>query len=122
MTQIINLDDEFLDGLFTQNDQGVASLLEKVINLFLKAQATEQLQAEPYERSENRRDQRNGTYPHQLTPRVGTLTLRVPRFRHGTFSTDLFARYQRSEQALVLAMMEMVINGVSTRKISQITE
>ena len=123
MTQIkLNVDDEILHGLFTQNDQGVANLLEKVINLVLKAQATEQLQAEPYERSENRRDQRNGTYPHQLTTRVGTLTFRVPRFRHGSFSTDLFARYQRSEQALVLAMMEMVVNGVSTRKISQITE
>lgn len=123
MTQIkLNVDDEVLHGLFTQNDHGVATLLEKVINLVLKAQATEQLQAEPYERSEERRDQRNGTYPHQLTTRVGTLTLRVPRFRHGSFSTDLFARYQRSEQALVLAMMEMVVNGVSTRKVSQITE
>jgi putative transposase len=57
-----------------------------------------------------------------LTTRVGTLTLHVPRFRNGTFSTDLFARYQRSEQALVLALMEMVVNGVSTRKVTQITE
>ncbi|WP_042120962.1 IS256 family transposase, partial [Paenibacillus senegalensis] len=50
------------------------------------------------------------------------LTLRVPRMRDGKFSTDLFARYQRSEQALVLALMEMVVNGVSTRKVKQITE
>ena len=48
--------------------------------------------------------------------------MRVPRHRNGHFSTELFARYQRSEQALVLAMMEMVINGVSTRKVEQITE
>jgi transposase-like protein len=46
----------------------------------------------------------------------------VPRLRNGEFSTDLFQRYQRSEQALVLAMMEMVIQGVSTRKVSAITE
>ncbi|MGI6577713.1 MAG: transposase [Eubacteriales bacterium] len=58
----------------------------------------------------------------QMTTRVGTLTLRVPRHRNGQFSTELFARYQRSEQALVLAMMEMVINGVSTRKVELITE
>jgi putative transposase len=42
--------------------------------------------------------------------------------RDGKFSTEMFARYQRSEQALVLAMMEMVINGVSTRKVTLITE
>jgi putative transposase len=57
-----------------------------------------------------------------MTTRVGTLTLRVPRHRNGKFSTELFARYQRSEQALLLAMMEMVVNGVSTRKIENITE
>jgi transposase-like protein len=80
------------------------------------------LKAEPYERTEDRQGYRNGTYPHQLTTRVGTLTLRVPRIRGGKFSTELFARYQRSEQALVLALMEMVVGGVSTRKVAQITE
>jgi len=53
---------------------------------------------------------------------VGTLTLRIPLLHEGQLSTELFARYQRSEQALVLALMEMVIHGVSTRKISAITE
>ncbi|WP_397351481.1 transposase [Paenibacillus larvae] len=46
----------------------------------------------------------------------------VPRIRGGKFTTELFSRYQRSEQALILAMMEMVVNGVSTRKVSQVTE
>ena len=50
------------------------------------------------------------------------MNLRIPRLRNGKFSTEMFARYQRSEQALVLAMMEMVINGVSTRKVTLITE
>ncbi|EJY54500.1 transposase mutator type [Alicyclobacillus hesperidum URH17-3-68] len=97
-------------------------LLEKVLNQVLNAQASEQLQAEPYERSEDRQGYRNGTRPHPLTTRVGTLTLRVPRLRNGNFSTELFARYQRSEQALLLALVEMVIQGVSTRKIAAITE
>jgi len=92
------------------------------LNQVLQAQATEQLRADPYERTEERQGYRNGTYPHQLTTRVGTITLRVPRIRGGKFSTELFARYQRSEQALVLALMEMVVNGVSTRKVAQITE
>src|SRR5690606_26865279 len=103
-------------------DPGVAKLLESVLNQILKAQVTEQLGAEPYERTEDRKGYRNGDYPRQLTTRVGTLTLRVPRIRGGKFSTELFARYQRSEQALVLALMEMVVSGVSTRKVAQITE
>ena len=57
-----------------------------------------------------------------ITTRVGTIELQVPRLRDGKFSTTLFRQYQRSEQALVLAMMEMVVNGVSTRKVSSITE
>jgi len=51
-----------------------------------------------------------------------TLTLQIPRHRNGKFSTELFTRYQRSEQALVLAMIEMVINSVFTRKVEQITQ
>jgi len=113
-----------LHQLFLSNnkDSGIAALMESVLNQILQAQATEQLQAEPYERTVERKGYRNGSYPHQLTTRVGTITLRVPRFRNGQFSTEMFGRYQRSEQALVLALMEMVVNGVSTRKISQITE
>lgn len=122
MTQYqITLNDDLLHGLF-QGDAGVARLLEAVFNQILQTQVTEQLQAAPYERSEQRQGYRNGTYPHTLTTRVGRLTLRVPRIRGGSFSTDLFLRYQRSEQALVLALLEMVIQGVSTRKIAQITE
>lgn len=80
------------------------------------------MQAEPYERAEERQGYRNGIRRHPLTTRVGTLTLRVTRLRNGRFSTEWFARYQRSEQALLLAMVEMVIQGVSTRKITTITE
>jgi len=70
-----------------------------------------------------RRGRGTGRYrTRQLYSRVGPLTLRVPQFRDGTFSTEIFQRYQRSEQALVLALMEMVVNGVSTRKVSKITE
>lgn len=117
----INLNDEILHGLF-QRDEAVARLIEQVLNQVLQAQVTEQLKAAPYERTEERQGYRNGTLPHTLTTRVGTLTLRVPRLRNGQFSTDLFMRYQRSEQALVLALMEMVVNGVSTRKVAKITE
>jgi transposase-like protein len=57
-----------------------------------------------------------------LHTRVGTLTLRVPQDRDGPFSTQLFARYQRSEKALVLTLMEMYVEGISTRKVAEVTE
>ena len=125
MTQYqINLDAKLLHQLFlgTANDSSMAPLLESVLNQVLQAQVKDQLSAEKYERTEERQGYRNGTYPHTLTTRVGSLVLRVPRIRNGEFSTELFARYQRSEQALVLALMEKVVNGVSTRKVTQITE
>jgi putative transposase len=117
----MTIDGETLQGLF-QGDTGLAKLLEQVLNQVLEAQVSEQLGAERYERSEERRGYRNGMRPRKLTTRVGQLTLRVPQVREGQFSPELFARYQRSEQALVLALMEMVVNGVSTRKVTAITE
>ncbi|MWY67226.1 transposase, partial [Francisella tularensis] len=110
----INLNSEILHDLLTK-DEGMAKLLEQVLNQVLQAQVEEQLGAARYERNEERKGYRNGFYNRQLTTRVGRLTLRVPRTRNGEFSTELFQRYQRSEQALVLALMEMVVKGVSTR-------
>jgi transposase-like protein len=124
MAQVhLTLEDEIVKGLLTGNrDEAMAKLLESVLNTVLKAQATEQLSAEPYERNDDRASYRNGYRPRPLTTRIGTLTLRVPKFRDGTFSTELFQAYQRSERALVTCLMEMVIQGVSTRKVSEITE
>src|SRR5258708_5016581 len=117
----ISIDGETVHGLF-QGDSGLARLVEQVLNQVLEAQVSEQLGAERYERTEERQGYRNGYKPRQLTTRVGRLTLRVPQVREGVFSTELFARYQRSEQALILTLMEMVVNGVSTRKVTRITE
>jgi transposase-like protein len=125
MTQInVTLDSDILHGLFTSNgkDETFSKLLECILNQVLNAQAAEQVGAERYERSENRNGYRNGFRMRSITTRVGTLELQLPRLRDGKFSTALFHRYQRSEQALVLAMIEMVVNGVSTRKVSAITE
>ena len=119
----ITLDEETLKELMLGNrDQAVRKLLEEVFNALLKAEATEQLGAHQYERTEDRLTYRNGYRTRSFTTRVGTLTLHVPKFRDGTFSTELFRSYERSEQALLLSLMEMVIQGVSTRKVAQITE
>lgn len=122
MTQYqVTVNDQTLQRLFSGDSQ-LAQLLESILNQVLEAQVSEHLRAERYERTEERQGYRNGYKPHQLTTRVGTLTLRVPQVREGGFSTELFARYQRSEQALVLTLMEMVVNGVSSRKVARVTE
>jgi putative transposase len=70
----------------------------------------------PCERSEGRLGYRAGYYSRSLITRIGKLELRVPRDREGRFSTELFERYQRSEKALVSALAQMYVQGVSTRK------
>ena len=97
-------------------------IVERVVQQFLEAEMTEHIGAAPYERVEGRTGHRNGYKPRMLRTRVGTLNLYVPQDREGTFSTKLFSRYQRNEKALVLALMEMYVEGVSTRKVKDITE
>jgi putative transposase len=109
-------------SILTDDPDFLRLIVERVIQDVLDAEMTAHLHAEPYERSTERRGYRNGYRPRQLNTRVGTLTLQVPQDRDGTFSTQLFARYQRNEKALVLALMEMYIEGVSTRKVREITE
>jgi transposase-like protein len=99
----------------------MAALLEPILNQLLQAEMSEHLRVEPGERTDQRRGWRNGSYERRLTTRVGTLTLEVPRDRDGTFQTTLFERYQRSEKALVLVLMQMVVQGVSTRRVKRIT-
>jgi putative transposase len=88
----------------------------------LEAEMTEHIGAAPYERTEDRKGQRNGYKPRTLRTRVGTLNLAVPQDREGAFSTRLFARYQRNEKALCLALMQMYVEGVFTRKVKEVTE
>jgi transposase-like protein len=80
------------------------------------------ISAEPYERSGDRQGQRNGSYSRNLRTRIGTIELNVPRDREGKFSPTLFEGYQRSEKAFSLALIEMVIQGVSTRKVATVVE
>ena len=65
---------------------------------------------------------RSGYYGRTLVTRVGKLELRVPQDRQGRFRTDIFECYERSEKALVGALTEMYVQGVSTRKVKAVTE
>ncbi|MCS3953313.1 IS256 family transposase [Salinibacter ruber] len=121
MTQIeVSFDAETLRKVLL-GDKGAEVLLEKVMNEVLQAEMTEHLGAEPGEHTDDRRGYRNGSYERELTTRIGSLKLEVPRDRDGTFQTKLFERYQRSEKALVTTLMQMVLQGVSTRRVKKIT-
>lgn len=97
-------------------------LVQSVVQQVLEAEMTEALGAEKSERTEGRQGYRSGYYRRTLISRVGKLELRVPQDRQGRFSTEVFERYQRSEKALVCALMEMYVAGVSTRKVKAVAE
>jgi transposase-like protein len=116
------LDEELVQGALLDDPGFLRGIVEGVLQHLLEAEITEHIGAAPYERTDARTGHRNGHKPRKLKSRVGTLELLVPQDREGTFSTSLFARYQRNEKALTLALMEMYLEGVSTRKVREVTE
>ena len=119
----ITLNQEEIQALLL-DDRGEAfkKILQTSLNKILQVESAEQLKAAPYERSEERTDCRNGSRDRDLNTRVGRITLHVPRHRNVPFKTLVFDNYSRSEAALVAGMAEMVVNGVSTRKVSRVME
>jgi transposase-like protein len=114
--------DEILYLLSCDRDEAFRKIFEDAINSILLAESREQLQAAPYERSDQRTDSRNGFRERELKTRLGKLNLTVPRHRNQPFKTMVFENYARCEAALVATMAEMVVNGVSTRKVSNVME
>jgi len=114
--------EEILLLLEKNSGDAFRTLLQESLNSVLKAESAEQLQAAPYERNDDRTDSRNGFRDRDLVTRIGTITLHVPRHRTKPFKTHVFENYSRSEAALIASMSEMVVNGVSTRKVSRVVE
>ena len=111
-----------IKAMMAGDDDFLRPIVRTVIQEFLEAEMTEAIGAQKGERVEGRSGYRSGYYPRSLITRVGKLELRVPQDRSGRFSTEIFERYQRSEKALVAALTEMYIQGVSTRKVKAISE
>ena len=114
--------DEVKQVLMGDHEESFRFLLERILNEIMKAESEEQLGAAKHERTEERQDYRNGTRERSLTTRIGTLTLEVPRHRNEPFHTMVFDNYQRSEASLIATMVQMVVVGVSTRKVSRVVE
>jgi putative transposase len=119
-----NLDMDLLkESVMNSNiDAVLRSAIVLILNELMEKERDEFLHVAAYERSSERQDYRNGYYERELTMSIGKLKLKVPRTRNGEFSTSVFEKYARWDQALVISMIEMVINGVSTRKVTHIVE
>ena len=124
MAQVnLTLNEQEILQVFTGERNDVLKfLLERILNEILKAESEEQLGAAKHERSETRVDYRNGTRERELTTRIGKITLQVPRHRTEPIHTMIFDSYSRSEASLIATMIQMVIAGVSTRKVSKVIE
>ena len=103
-------------ALLAGDAEFLRALMRTALEEVLEVEMTEALGAEKSERTTGRLGYRSGYYGRTLVTRIGKLELRVPQDRGGRFSTELFERYQRSERALVAALAEMYVPGVSTRK------
>lgn len=111
-----------LKEVLAEQEDLLRGLIRQVVQQVLEGEMEEALGAEKGQRTENRLGYRSGYYNRTLVTRVGKLELRVPQDRQGRFRTEVFERYQRSEKALVAALAEMYVQGVSTRKVKTITE
>jgi len=102
--------------------ESVPELIRALINQAMQAERGKYLQAEQYERTEERKGHANGYKPKTVRTRVGEITFAVPQVREGGFYPSALEKGLRSERALVIALAEMYVQGVSTRKVKAITE
>lgn len=125
MTQInftLNIEDiQKLINAEVKNDMR-RNILTKVFNELMGKERDEYLENTAYQSAPNRSAYRNGYYERDYTTKIRTLSLRVPRTRDGKFSAEVFEKYQRNEKTLLTTMLEMYIQWISTRKVSNVIE
>ena len=118
-----NYSDDLLSDLINyQGENLIGEIVRLGIQNLMELERDEHIGVGNYERGEERRSQRNGFKSRTLYTRVGTMVLQVPQARDGAFYPSILERYQRSEKALVLALAEAYLQGVSTRKMKMVTE
>lgn len=117
-----NTMDQAIELLSEHGFDGMAHAMQLLLNECMTIERQEFLGVGPYQRSEERNGQANGFKPKQVKTRIGQLALRVPQVRGAKFYPSALEKGSRSEKALRLALAEMYVQGVSTAKVSKITE
>src|SRR5947209_13653863 len=118
----ITVDEAEVKNVLMGQKDFLVPMVQEAVQTILEVEMEECLQAGKHVRSVERLGYRSGYYRRRLITRVGTMVLRVPQDRGGHFSTQVFEQYQRTEKALVGALAQMYVQGVSTRKVAAITE
>jgi putative transposase len=111
-----------LEQIADQGFEFLPELIRILVNAAMQAERQKYLAVGPYERSENRQGHANGYKPKTVQTRVGEVTFAVPQVREGGFYPEALEKGLRSERALTLALAEMYVQGVSTRKVTAIVE
>src|ERR1700682_63895 len=119
LSNVIRIDD---DRVREHLGHIVRGTVEETLNAMLEAEADRLCNAERYERTAARRDQRSGSYDRKLQTKAGAVTLKVPKLRVQTFETAIIERYRRRESSGEEALIEMYLAGVSVRRVEDITE
>ena len=113
---------ELLEQVAEQGLDFLPELIRVVVNTAMETERQQHLGVDPYERSAERRGHANGFKPKTVTTRIAPITFDVPQVREGGFYPQALEKGLRSERALMLALAEMYVQGVSTRKVAAITE
>jgi transposase-like protein len=113
---------ELLEQVQEQGMDVLPELIRVIINTAMQVERTEYLKAAPYQHNPERNGHANGFKPKTMRTRVGEITFAIPQVREGGFYPQALERGLRSERALTLALAEMYVQGVSTRKVKAITE
>lgn len=113
---------ELLERVSQQGFDILPELIRLVVNAAMQAERQQYLKAAPYQHTEERRGHANGYKPKTVHTRVGSITFSIPQVREGGFYPEALEKGLRSERALVLALAEMYVQGVSTRKVKAVTE
>jgi putative transposase len=113
---------ELLEQVQEQGLDVLPELIRVIINTAMQAERTEHLKAAPYQHNPERTGHANGFKPKTMRTRVGEIAFAIPQVREGGFYPQALERGLRSERALTLALAEMYVQGVSTRKVKAITE
>lgn len=114
--------DELMQLIAEQGLDAMPELIRIIVNAAMQAERQQYLRAAPYERTSERRGYANGYKPKTVTTRVGEVEFAIPQVRDSSFYPSALERGLRSERALTLALAEMYVQGVSTRKVAAITE
>lgn len=113
---------ELLEEVSKQGFEILPELIQVIINAAMQAERQQHLKAAPYQHTEERQGHANGYKPKTVHTRVGDITFSIPQVREGGFYPGALEKGLRSERALTLALAEMYVQGVSTRKVKAITE